>query len=78
MAAPIFILYHFFMGSMLVSCFALVTNVRNKLECLSLASPFQPSLMYMGKAGAYLNGAPEINSTLEEAPGFGHKHYTRL
>jgi hypothetical protein len=28
----------------------------NKLDCLSLAEPYQPWLMFVGKAGAYLKG----------------------
>ncbi len=31
----------------------LFTNVRNKLECSSFASLFQPSVKFVSKAGAY-------------------------
>ncbi len=37
--------------------------------------PFQPSLMFVGKAGAYLSGAPFQWTTLGYAPGLTRKHY---
>ncbi len=39
---------------------------------------FQPSLMFAGKAGAYTSEVPFRCSTLGWAPGFTHKHQTRL
>jgi hypothetical protein len=47
-------------------------DFRNKLECLSMAKPFQPSLLI--KAGAYLNEAPFRHFTLGKASGLTHKH----
>ncbi len=55
-----------------------VTNVCNKLECLSLAKPFQPSTMFASKAGAYPSGAPFTFSTQKQAPGLTQKHQIRL
>jgi hypothetical protein len=40
--------------------------------------PFLPSLMSVGKAGAYLSEAPFGCSTLVLAPGLTQKHQTRL
>ncbi len=39
---------------------------------------FQPSLMFAGKAEAYLSEVTLRCSTLGETPGFTHKHQTRL
>jgi hypothetical protein len=38
-----------------------------------LGKHFQPSLMFVGKAGVYPNGAPFKYSTLGYAPGLAHK-----
>ncbi len=43
-----------------------------------LGKPFQPSLMFAVKAGAYLTEAPFRCSTLGQAPDLTHKHQTRL
>ena len=40
--------------------------------------PFQPSLVFVGKARAYLSEAPFKWSTLGKAPGLTRKHLTRL
>jgi len=40
--------------------------------------PFQPSLMFVSKAGAYLNEAPLRCSTLGCAPSLTHQHETKL
>ncbi len=40
--------------------------------------PFQPSIMFAIKAGAYMNESPFRCSTLGYAPGLTHKHLTRL
>ncbi len=40
--------------------------------------PFQRSIMFAGKAEAYLNETSFRCSTLAEAPGLSRKHYTRL
>jgi hypothetical protein len=48
-----------------------------KLEFVP-GKPFQPSLMFAGKVGAYPSEAPLSCSTLGWAPGLTHKHQTRL
>jgi hypothetical protein len=55
-------------------------DFRNKLERLSLGPgrPFQLSLMFVGKAGAYPSEAPFWCSTLRHSPGITLKHWTRL
>jgi hypothetical protein len=40
--------------------------------------PYQPSQMFVGKAGVYLIEAPFRCFTLGKAPGLIHKHLTRL
>ncbi len=40
--------------------------------------PFQPSLMFAGKAGAYTNKAPFTCSTLGQTLRLTHKHQSRL
>jgi hypothetical protein len=40
--------------------------------------PFQPSLMFASRAGAYPSEAPFTGSTLGYSPGLIHKHLTRL
>ncbi len=40
--------------------------------------PFKPSLMFAGKARAYLSEAPSRCSTLGYSPGPTHKHLTKL
>ncbi len=50
----------------------------NKLECLSLTSFFQPSLMFAGNDRAFPIEAPFRCSTLGQAPGLAHKHQTML
>jgi hypothetical protein len=40
--------------------------------------PFQPSLIFVDKAGAYPSEAPFKCSTLGSAPGLTHKHKVRL
>jgi hypothetical protein len=40
--------------------------------------PFQPSLMFAGKARSYPGEAPFRCSNLGKAPGLTHKHKTRL
>jgi hypothetical protein len=40
--------------------------------------PFQPSLMFVGKAGEYPSEASFRCSTLGWAPDLAHKHQTRL
>ncbi len=42
------------------------------------AYPFQPSLMFVSEAGAYLSGGPDMNYTQVKAPGLTHKHKIRL
>ncbi len=51
---------------------------RNKLECFSLASLFQPCLMLAGQARAYLSEAPLSYSVLGRAPDLAHKHQIML
>ncbi len=53
-------------------------DFRNRLVCLPLAKPFQPSVMFVGKARAYMSKALFRCSTLWQAPGLTHKHQTRL
>jgi hypothetical protein len=38
--------------------------------------PFQPSLLFVGKAGAHPSGALKRSSPLGKALGLAHKHYT--
>ncbi len=47
-------------------------------QCLSLASPSSPSLMFESKAGAYPSESPLRYFTIGPAPGLIHKHQTRL
>ncbi len=47
-------------------------------KCQSLASLSQRSLMFPSKAGAYLSEASFRDSTLGQAPGLIHQHYTGL
>jgi hypothetical protein len=49
------------------------TNFRNKLECLYMASFFQPSLKFVGKEAAYLIEEPFRCSTLGLAPDLARK-----
>ncbi len=42
------------------------------------AYPFQPSLMFVSEAGAYLSGGPDMNYTQVKAPGLIHKQQTRM
>jgi hypothetical protein len=52
-----------FPGPNVINPFTLVIyEFCNKLECLSLCKPFQPSLMFVRKAGAYPSGAPNRSS----------------
>ncbi len=55
-----------------LSC-PLFTNFRNKLA-YGPGKPFQPSLMFVGKAGACLSEVAFSCSSLGEAPGLVHKH----
>ncbi len=52
------------------------TIVRNKLVSVP-GKLLQPSLMIASKARAYPSEAPLRCSTLGQAPGLIHKHYTR-
>ena len=49
------------------------TNVRNKLECLSIAGLFSFSA-FVGESGAYPSKVPFSFSTLAYAPCLTHKH----
>jgi hypothetical protein len=70
---------HFHPGANPIKLFLAVNKIRNKLECLSLASkPFQPSLMFLCNArNLSLSGAPERFFTWV-GPGLSCKHYTKL
>ncbi len=50
----------------------------NKLECLSPGKLFQPSPMFVGKAGNFPSKAFFRCSTLGQVSGLTHKHQTRL
>ncbi len=47
---------------------------KNKVQFLTLARPFQPSLMFLGKARAYPSEAPFSYFTQMLIHGFIHKH----
>jgi hypothetical protein len=66
-------------------CVSPVANVTKLFTVVSYAyakkarefvpvKPFQPSLMFSGKAGAYLSEAPFRCSTQGEALGLTHEH----
>jgi hypothetical protein len=40
--------------------------------------PFQPSLMFVSKTGAYMSEASFRYNTLGQAPGFTHKYWIKL
>ncbi len=57
-----------------------IWNLRVLMLCSSFVpgKPFQPSLIFEGKARAYQNEAPFKCSTLGQAPCLTHKHWIRL
>jgi hypothetical protein len=42
------------------------------------SKPYRPSLLFVGKARAYLSEATFMWSTIIPAPGLAHKQYARL
>jgi len=53
-----------------------ITNFRNKLECISLASFFQSSLMFVSKAGVHPSGASFQVLSSRVGSGLNHKQQT--
>jgi hypothetical protein len=51
-----------------------VRPIKEHLKAFVPDKPFQPSLMFAGKAGAYQNEAPFRCYTLGWVPGLTHKH----
>jgi hypothetical protein len=56
------------------SIFITLAPWANPINFFTAVKPFQPSLMFLGKAGAYPCDAPFKCSTLGYAPGLTHKH----
>ncbi len=50
-------------------------NGPNKLDCLSLAKPFQPSIMFVRKERAYLSSAPFVDPILDKLVGPYSQHF---
>ncbi len=63
-------------GVNVTKLFSEFTNVTNKSVCPG--KPFQPSLIFAGKAGAYKNEVSFKCFTIGQASGLTHKHQTRL
>jgi hypothetical protein len=66
------------LGANVIKISLLLTNLLNKLECFPPGRPFQPSLLFSGKAWSLpKRGATKRRSTWADS-GLSHKNWIRL